>query len=55
LLRDSKTLDEADVKSLLSEFDAIIKILTSIVKSTNQINSKPKIQNSKLPSDIMEA
>lgn len=43
LLRDSKTLDEADVKSLLSESDAIIKILTSIVKSTNQINSKPKI------------
>jgi len=49
LLRDSKTLDEADVKSLLSESDAIIKILTSIVKSTNQINSKPKIQNSELP------
>ncbi|MHB8056660.1 MAG: four helix bundle protein [Desulfuromonadaceae bacterium] len=55
LLRDSKTLDEADVKSLLSESDAIIKILTSIVKSTNQINSKPKIHlgplgsNSKLP------
>jgi len=47
LLRDSKILDEADVKSLLSESDAIIKILTSIVKSTNESNSKPKIQNSK--------
>lgn len=45
LLQDSKTLEEADVKSLLSESDAIIKILTSIVKSTNEINSKPKIQN----------
>ena len=49
LLRDSKILDEAEVKSLLSESDAIIKILTSIVKSTNESNSKPKIQNSKLP------
>lgn len=48
LLRDSKTVDEADVKSLLSESDAIIKILTSIVKSTNESNSKPKIQNPKL-------
>jgi len=45
LLRDSKTLDEADIKSLLSESDAIIKILTSIVKSTNESNSKPKIKN----------
>ena len=45
LLRDSKILDEAEVKSLLSESDAIIKILTSIVKSTNESNSKPKIQN----------
>jgi hypothetical protein len=41
LLRDSKILDEADAKSLLSESDAIIKILTSIVKSTNESNSKP--------------
>lgn len=49
LLQDSKILDEADVKSLLLESDAIIKILTSIVKSTNQNNSKLKIQNSKLP------
>jgi len=49
LLRDSKILDEADAKSLLSESDAIIKILTSIVKSTNQNNLKSKIKNSKLP------
>ena len=49
LLRDSKILDDTDVKSLLSETDAIIKILTSIVKSTNQSNSKSIIQNSKLP------
>ena len=40
LLRDSKILDEADVKLLLSESDAIIKILTSIVKSTTESNSK---------------
>jgi len=49
LLRDSKILDDTDVESLLSESDAIIKILTSIVKSTNQSNPKLKIQNSKLP------
>jgi len=48
LLRDSKILDEADVKLLLSESDAIIKILTSIVKSTTESNSKSRIQNSKL-------
>ncbi|MGB9082876.1 MAG: four helix bundle protein [Desulfuromonadaceae bacterium] len=48
LLRDSKILDEADVKLLLSESDAIIKILTSIVKSTTESNSKSRIQKSKL-------
>ncbi|MDD2272297.1 MAG: four helix bundle protein [Desulfuromonadaceae bacterium] len=48
LLRDSKILDEADVKPLLLESDAIIRILTSIVKSTSQSNPKSKIQNSKL-------
>ena len=36
LLRDSKILDEADVKWLLSESDAIINILTSIVKTSGQ-------------------
>lgn len=36
LLRDSNILDETDVTLLLAESDAIIKILTSIVKTTAQ-------------------
>ncbi len=40
LLRDSNIVDETDVELLLAESDALVKILTSIVKSTNQDNSK---------------
>lgn len=50
LLRDSRTIDEIEVKLLLAESEAIINILTSIVKTSgaNAINSKLKIQHSKL-------
>jgi four helix bundle protein len=49
LLRDSGTINESEVGSLIVESESIIKILTSIVKtsSKNFLNSKFKIQNSK--------
>jgi four helix bundle protein len=49
LLRDSGTINESEVGSLIVESESIIKILTSIVKtsSKNSLNSKFKIQNSK--------
>jgi four helix bundle protein len=49
LLRDSNTIAKNDADALLSEAESIVNILTTIVKSTNQNNSKSKIQNSKLP------
>ena len=47
LLRDSNMIQKDEVVPLLSEAESIVNILTSIVKSTNQNNSKSKIQNSK--------
>ena len=47
LLRDSNTISKSEATALLSEAESIVNILTSIVKSTNQNNSKSKIQNSK--------
>jgi four helix bundle protein len=49
LLRDSNTISKSEADALLSEAESIINILTSIVKSTNQSNSKSKTQNPKLP------
>jgi four helix bundle protein len=46
LIRDSKLLDESSVNPLLSESSEIIRILTSIVKTTSSNNSKFKIKNS---------
>ncbi len=40
LLRDSNTISKSEADTLLSEAESIINILTSIVKSTNQSNSK---------------
>lgn len=47
LLRDSNTITKGEADLFLSEAESIVNILTSIVKSTNQSNSKSKIQNSK--------
>jgi len=49
LLRDSNTIEKSEVDVLLPEAESIVNILTSIVKSTNQNNSKSNIHNSKLP------
>ncbi len=48
LLRDSNTIAKNEADALLSEAESIVNILTSIVKSTIQNNSKSKIQNAKL-------
>jgi len=48
LLRDSNTIIKSDADSLLIESESIVNILTAIVKSTNQNNSKSKIKNPKL-------
>ena len=45
LLRDSNTIAESEADVLLSEAESIINILTAIVKTTSQNNSKFKIQN----------
>lgn len=49
LLRDSGLINAAEADLLLDESEAIINILTSIVKtsSQNSLNSKSKIQHSK--------
>lgn len=47
LLRDSNTIEKCEVDPLLSEAESIVNILTSIVKTTSQSNSKSKIQNPK--------
>jgi four helix bundle protein len=47
LIRDSKTIANAEVEPLITESEAIANILTSIVKTTSVNNSKLKIQNSK--------
>lgn len=52
LLRDSNTIEKSEADALLSEAEAIVNILTAIVKSTSLNNSKSKIQNSKLPYDL---
>jgi len=49
LLRDCNTIEKSEVDVLLPEAESIVNILTSIVKSTNQNNSKSNIHNSKLP------
>lgn len=50
LLRDSGIIDSSEIDPLLLESDSIIKVLTSIVKSSSITqNSKFKIQNSELP------
>jgi four helix bundle protein len=46
LIKDSKLLDESSVNPLLAESSEIIRILTSIVKTTSSNNSKFKIKNS---------
>ena len=48
LLRDSNTIANSEATSLLSEAESLVNILTAIVKSTNQNNSKSKTQNPKL-------
>ena len=45
LLRDSNTIANSEATALLSEAESIVNILTAIVKSTNQNNSKSKTQN----------
>lgn len=49
LLRDSGTIEEKEVESLLMESESIIKILSSIVKSSsvNSIDSISKIRHLK--------
>jgi len=49
LLRDSKAISESDVEFLLKESEAIVNMLTSIVKTTsaNKNNPKLKTQNPK--------
>ena len=47
LLRDSKTIEKNEADALLADAESIVNILTAIVKSTNQNNSKPKTQNPK--------
>ena len=50
LLRDSGIIDSSEIDPLLLESDSIIKVLTSIVKSSSITQkSKFKIQNSELP------
>jgi four helix bundle protein len=48
LLRDSNTIVKSEAAALLSEAESIVNILTAIVKSTNQNNSKSETQNPKL-------
>ena len=43
LLRDSKSIGNSEVATLLAESASLINILTAIVKTTQ--NSKPKTQN----------
>jgi len=45
LIKDSKILESHDVDALLAESSEIIRILTSIVKTTSLNNSKLKIKN----------
>jgi four helix bundle protein len=45
LIKDSKILERHDVDALLAESSEIIRILTSIVKTTSSNNSKLKIKN----------
>jgi four helix bundle protein len=46
LIRDSRFVDESNINSLLAESSDIIRILTSIVKTTSSRNSKFKTKNS---------
>ena|SRR3990170_5911781 len=45
LIRDSKIISKSKVEPLLTEFESIANILTSIVKTTGINNSKLKPQN----------
>ena len=49
LLRDSGILTPDQTKPFLKEMDELTKMLTSIVKTGNSVNSKLKTQNSELP------
>jgi len=54
LLRDSKTIGENEVGTLLNESESIINMLTAIVKTTKATNcSQLKTQNSKLRTEIV--
>ncbi|MEW6107759.1 MAG: four helix bundle protein [Nitrospirota bacterium] len=48
LLGDSSFLNKKLLAPLVADADSLIKILTSIVKTTAANNSKPKTKNSKL-------
>lgn len=48
LIRDGKFIEEDKLKDLINESDELIKILTSIVKTTSQSRTQLKIKNSKL-------
>ena len=45
LIKDSKILEGHNVDALLAESSEIVRILTSIVKTTSSNNSKLKIKN----------
>ena len=48
IIRDGKFIEEDKLKDLIDESDELIKILTSIVKTTSQSRTQLKIKNSKL-------